>query len=39
MSRRKRTARRSPATVAHSTVRWIGSFDPFGPYSPEPARR
>ena len=39
MSNHKRLVRRSPVTVVQSAARWIGSFDPFGPYSPELARR
>ena len=39
MSMHKRAVRRSPATVVRAVARWIPSFDPFRPYSPEPARR
>ena len=39
MSTHKRVVRRTLITVAHAAVRWISSFDPFGPYSPDPARR
>ena len=34
MSTHKRSAGRNPATAVQVTLRWLGSFDPFGPYAP-----
>ena len=39
MSIHKRPIRRTPLVMAQAAVQWIGSFDPFGPYAAEPARR